>query len=107
MGSKPCDSNAVVQVEALLPAPRGAGAGPVAFSVAALVTGTSGSRITSCRPIQVPSTMGRDGIDGVSLFPLADAMIAATAQAERAELKTLNVKHYPMIKGLKPAYRKP
>ena len=37
---------------------------------------------------------------------LADAIIAATAQAESADLKTLNVKHYPMIKGLKPAYRK-
>ena len=35
-----------------------------------------------------------------------DAIIAATAEAERADLKTLNVKHYPMIKGLKPAYRK-
>jgi len=23
-----------------------------------------------------------------------------------AELKTLNIKHYPMIRGLKPAYKK-
>ena len=38
---------------------------------------------------------------------LADAIIAATVYAEHAELKTLNAKHYPMIKGLKPAYRKP
>lgn len=38
---------------------------------------------------------------------LADAIVAATASVENAELKTLNVKHYPMIKGLKPAYRKP
>lgn len=37
---------------------------------------------------------------------LADAIIAATAEAENAELKTLNVKHYPMIKGLTPAYKK-
>jgi predicted nucleic acid-binding protein len=37
---------------------------------------------------------------------LADAVIAATAQAEKALLKTLNIRHYPMIKGLKPAYRK-
>jgi predicted nucleic acid-binding protein len=37
---------------------------------------------------------------------LADAILAATADNENAELKTLNVKHYPMIKGLKPAYRK-
>jgi len=37
---------------------------------------------------------------------LADAIIAATSIHENAELKTLNVKHFPMIKGLKPAYRK-
>lgn len=37
---------------------------------------------------------------------LADAILAATAEKEHAELKTLNVKHYPMIKGLKPAYKK-
>lgn len=37
---------------------------------------------------------------------LADAIVAATVEAENAVLKTLNVKHYPMIKGLKPAYKK-
>jgi len=37
---------------------------------------------------------------------LADAIIAATAEAQGAELKTLNVKHYPMLKGLKPPYVK-
>ena len=37
---------------------------------------------------------------------LADAVVAATCQAERADLKTLNIKHYPMIKGLTPAYTK-
>jgi predicted nucleic acid-binding protein len=37
---------------------------------------------------------------------LADAIIAATAQAENAGLKTLNIRHYPMLKGLKPAYTK-
>ena len=37
---------------------------------------------------------------------LADAILAATAEKEEAELKTLNVKHYPMISGLKPAYKK-
>jgi predicted nucleic acid-binding protein len=37
---------------------------------------------------------------------LADAILAATAEAENAELKTLNTKHYPMLKGLTPAYRK-
>lgn len=37
---------------------------------------------------------------------LADAIIAATCEAENAELKTLNIKHYPMIAGLKPTYKK-
>jgi len=37
---------------------------------------------------------------------LADAIIAATCEAENVELKTLNIKHYPMINGLKPAYKK-
>ena len=37
---------------------------------------------------------------------LADAILAATTVAENAELKTLNTKHYPMLKGLKPAYQK-
>jgi len=37
---------------------------------------------------------------------LADAIIAATVESENADLKTLNTKHYPMLKGLKPAYTK-
>jgi len=37
---------------------------------------------------------------------LADAILAATAQSEGAELKTLNVKHYPMMRGLKAPYEK-
>lgn len=37
---------------------------------------------------------------------LADAILAATAEKENAKFMTLNVKHYPMIKGLKPAYKK-
>ena len=37
---------------------------------------------------------------------LADAIVAATVEAEKADLKTLNTRHYPMIKGLKPAYTK-
>ncbi len=37
---------------------------------------------------------------------LADAILAATAAAENAELKTLNTKHYPMLKGIRPAYKK-
>lgn len=37
---------------------------------------------------------------------LGDAVVAASAQSESAQIATLNVKHYPMIKGLRPAYRK-
>ena len=37
---------------------------------------------------------------------LADALLAATAESENAELKTLNTKHYPMFQDLKPAYTK-
>ena len=37
---------------------------------------------------------------------LADAIVAATAETERTELKTFNTKHYPMLKGLKPPYMK-
>ncbi len=37
---------------------------------------------------------------------LADAILAATAKAENAVLKTFNTKHYPMLKGLRPVYKK-
>jgi predicted nucleic acid-binding protein len=37
---------------------------------------------------------------------LADAILAATAEAENAELKTLNTNHYPMFRNLRPAYNK-
>jgi len=37
---------------------------------------------------------------------LADALLAATAEAENAELKTLNIRHYPMLRDLRPAYDK-
>ena len=37
---------------------------------------------------------------------LADAIVAATVLVENADFVTLNVKHYPMIADLKPAYRK-
>lgn len=35
---------------------------------------------------------------------LADYLIAATADIKEAALSTLNVKHFPMIEGLQPAY---
>ena len=35
---------------------------------------------------------------------IADALIAATAEAHGLKLATLNVKHFPMFPRLKPAY---
>lgn len=37
---------------------------------------------------------------------LADAIIAATANAKNATLCTLNKKHFPMLKNIKVPYRK-
>ena len=68
--------------------------------------------ITFCRVIPVRSDIARAGgifkrdytkSHGIGL---ADAIIAATAKIENADLKTLNIKHYPMFKNLKPPYRK-
>lgn len=38
---------------------------------------------------------------------IPDALIAAACVVSGAELHTLNVKHYPMFRDLKPPYRKP
>lgn len=35
---------------------------------------------------------------------LADYLIAATAEEEGAEFATLNVKHFPMLEGLRPPW---
>jgi predicted nucleic acid-binding protein len=37
---------------------------------------------------------------------IADAVIAATARVHALALATLNVRHYPMIAGLRPPYTK-
>jgi hypothetical protein len=55
---------------------------------------------------RLPEPVGTDNnhkSDGVGL---ADAIIAVSVEAEKAELKTLNIRHYPMMKGLVPAYEK-
>ncbi len=60
----------------------------------------------------VTRTIAEMGGDWVRQFgrshsvEVPDALIAATAAAHNLELKTLNTKHYPMFKELKPAYRK-
>ncbi|MDN5796860.1 MAG: PIN domain-containing protein [Intrasporangium sp.] len=38
---------------------------------------------------------------------LGDYLVAATVEAEGLELATLNVKHFPMFRGLKPPFRLP
>ena len=37
---------------------------------------------------------------------IADCLIAASAIASNAKLKTLNIKHFPMFKNLEAAYQK-
>ena len=60
----------------------------------------------------VTRTIAEMGGDWVHQFgrshavEIPDALIAATATAHNLELKTLNIKHYPMFKNLKPAYQK-
>jgi len=75
-------------------------------------TGTDRGKADPCGYVPVSAEIAKAGglyrrnygkSHGVGL---ADAILAATAEAENAELKTLNTKHYPMFKGLKPAYTK-
>ncbi len=60
----------------------------------------------------VTRTIAEMGGDWVRQFSrshsveIPDALIAATVAAHNLELKTLNIKHYPMLKGLRPAYQK-
>jgi predicted nucleic acid-binding protein len=60
----------------------------------------------------VTRTIAEMGGDWVRQFgrshgvEIPDELIAATAAAHHLELKTLNTKHYPMIKDLAPAYQK-
>ncbi len=68
--------------------------------------------VTVFRVIPVSAHLAREGgllkrdfgpAHGVGL---ADAIIAATALDQDADLATLNVKHFPMLQWLKPPYRK-
>ncbi len=88
--------------------------------VAELYAGVKGNQelaalddfIAICRIVPVTRELARAG--GIHKrdyakshnIGLADAIVAATAQAEEADLKTLNVRHYPMLTGLNPAYIK-
>ena len=54
--------------------------------------------------VAVDAAKIRRGYTGNGGVTLADAILAATARAENAELKTLSPAHYPMIEDLKPAW---
>ncbi len=57
--------------------------------------------------IPIDSEIARIGDFGKSHgVGLADAIIAATCHSKNVQLKTLNIKHYPMINNLAPAYIK-
>ncbi|MCD4775556.1 MAG: type II toxin-antitoxin system VapC family toxin [Candidatus Aegiribacteria sp.] len=74
--------------------------------------GTLDSFISLFRVVPVSAAIARNGGLYRKAFTrshgigLADAIIAATAEAECADLITLNIKHFPMFEGLKPAYTK-
>src|SRR5690606_14558619 len=48
--------------------------------------------------------LGRRWRSSHSGIDAADLVIAATAQLTSARLATLNVRHFPMFEGLRPAY---
>ena len=88
--------------------------------VAELYAGVKGSSeleilddfISICQIVPVTEAIARIGgfhkrdYSGSHGIGLADAIIAATAQIIDVELKTLNVRHYPMLRNLKPPYHK-
>ena len=89
-------------------------------SVAELFAGFRGAReqadigrlLAECQVLPVTEDVAREaGLLKKKYFAshsvqLPDAMIAATALAHGLALVTLNVKHYPMVAGLAPAYSK-
>ena len=89
-------------------------------SVAELFAGFRGAReqadigrlLAECQVLPITEDVARDaGLFKKKYFAshsveLPDAMIAATALAHGLALHTLNVKHYPMVAGLAPAYSK-
>jgi predicted nucleic acid-binding protein len=66
----------------------------------------SALRLASCSDLEICRRAGQHmkhyhpshGLDDV------DALIAATAEHHGLKLATINVKHFPMLKGLKKAY---
>lgn len=92
----------------------------VAELYAGLKSGKSGAKekadiaklLAQCEVLPVDAAIARDaGLLKKQFFAshaveLPDALIAATALLHQLPLLTLNVKHYPMLRTLVPAYRK-
>lgn len=53
---------------------------------------------------EAAAALGRRYLPTHSGIDITDLIVAALTQELEAELKTVNVKHYPMFKGLKPPY---
>jgi predicted nucleic acid-binding protein len=53
---------------------------------------------------EVAGALGRRYVRSHPGIEIADLIVAALVQRLGADLKTTNVKHYPMFEGLKPAY---
>lgn len=89
-------------------------------TVAELYAGARGNKehrdianlLAECEQLPIGELIAKDaGLLKNRYFPshgieLPDALIAATALFHGLPLYTLNVKHYPMIEGLKAAYAK-
>jgi predicted nucleic acid-binding protein len=53
---------------------------------------------------EAAAALGRQFLRTHPGIDIADLIVAALTQHLNAELKTTNVKHYPMFKGLEPPY---
>lgn len=53
---------------------------------------------------ETAGALGRRYLASHPGIDVADLIVAALAQQLNAELKTTNVKHFPMFKGLRPPY---
>lgn len=100
------------------------GTGPLAVSVVSIVEITGGMRseerrevwqlLSSLRVEEVTELVARRAGELMRRYRrshagigLGDYVVAATADVSGLELATLNVGHFPMFKGLRPAFRLP
>lgn len=101
-----------------------AATGPLAVSVVSVAEITGGMRsnergevwrlLGSLRVFEVTEVIARRAGEHMRAHRsshagvgLADYLIGATADVQGLDLATLNVKHFPMFKGLRPPFRLP